>query len=305
MAESPEHEFLKHSTRQILEDFSRLKIYGFTETERRKFDVSCLIERDWSRPLVGQVLWKHLEGVDKDVRILLADTDSEIKLLVARDSIKIRQRFEEVVSDFRRSGRFPDLFRLRSIWVPYDFDADDERQREMIGELVRAAIVQDILFNVVFGNLSEENVRFFLYTSGIPGLNLAILYIIATEGFFNISWLSKRLDVSTGPVREKLLLLHGAGFITTPPGSLAYRTTLRGRVFLDILMRLVFELTKASLSEEMKYILTKLGCKIVPLEEVAVAKEVFPRNPYIVLVRTIEEAKRNWGIYLFRSYWNR
>lgn len=71
MAESLEHEFLKNHFNLILQRFSNLKLYGFTETERKRFDLSCLLERDWTRPLVGQVLWRHSSGIDKDLRTLL------------------------------------------------------------------------------------------------------------------------------------------------------------------------------------------------------------------------------------------
>ncbi|MBD2022975.1 hypothetical protein, partial [Leptolyngbya sp. FACHB-711] len=115
MAESPEHEFLKNQANLVLNEFSSLKLYGFTETNRKTFDFSCLLNRDWSRPLVGQVLWKHIEGLEKDIRTLLADTESEIKVYVASDTIKHHTTFEEVVSDYRRTGRFNDLFRLKPI----------------------------------------------------------------------------------------------------------------------------------------------------------------------------------------------
>jgi hypothetical protein len=65
MAESPEHQFLKSEATKVLEDFSCLHLYGYTETDRKKFDFSCLLERDWSRPLVGQVLWKHSQETAK------------------------------------------------------------------------------------------------------------------------------------------------------------------------------------------------------------------------------------------------
>ena len=128
MAESPEHDFLKTHFSRVLQDFSALKLYGFTETDRKRFDFSCLLDRDWSRPLAGQVLWRHTEGIEKDVRTLLTDTQSEIKVYLASDTVRHHATFEETISDFRRSGRFRDLFRFRPIWVPSDFDADKDNQ---------------------------------------------------------------------------------------------------------------------------------------------------------------------------------
>lgn len=299
MAESPEHEFLKQKTNQVLSDFSKLKLFGFTETDRKKFDFSCLLERDWSRPLVGQVLWKHIEGIDKDIRTLITEQESEIKLYVARDSMKSRQHLEETLGEFRKSGRFPDLFRFKSIWIPQDFDADKEKQQHLVEEILKKAIVEDILFNIIFGNLSEQNIRFFLDATGVQGLNLALLYIISiSNNIHNITSLAQFVEMSTGPVREKLMLLKGAGFINNPTGAILYGTTLRGRVFLDLIQRLFIELQTSPLSEEMQYILCRLGCDIVPFDEVAKNREIFPKNMYVALVRTIFEATKKWEIDL-------
>lgn len=298
MAESAEHDFLKNKANQVLADFSNLKLYGFTETDRKKFDFSCLLERDWSRPLVGQVLWKHVEGIEKDIRTLVTEKESEIKLYVARDSIQARQQFEETIGEFRKSGRFPDLFRFKSIWIPQDFDADKEKQQTLVGQILTEAIVEDILFNVVFGNLTAQNIRFFLDATGVQGLNLALLYIISTDEdpHHNITSLAQRVEMSSGPVREKLMLLKGAGFISNPIGAILYRTTLRGRVFLDLARRLFIELQTPVLSEELKYILRKLDCNIVPLEEIVANTEIFPESMYVALVQTIFEATRKWDV---------
>lgn len=297
MAESPEHEFLKQSANRVLEAFSNLRLYGFTETDRKKFDFSCLLERDWSRPLVGQVLWKHTEGIDKDIRTLVTDAESEIKLYVARDSIQARQHCEEIIGEFRRSGRFPDLFRFKSIWVPSDFDADKENQQRLIWGILQEALVKDILFNVVFGNLTEENIHFFLDSPGVSGLNLALLYTISTDKdqWHNIRSLSQRVDMSSGPVREKLMLLKGAGFVDTPRHAILYRTTLRGRVFLDLARRLYSELETPGLTSELVYVLQKLGCQVVPLEN---DEQKPPQEPFVDLVRTIWAAVRQWEIDL-------
>lgn len=262
MPESPEHEFLKTHFNQILKDFSSLKLYGFTETTRKKFDFSCLLERDWKQAVSGQVLWRHAEGIDKDVRTLLTDSDSEIKVYLASDTVSHHATFEEALSDFRRSGRFTDLFRLKPIWVPADFDADQEEQRALIGNIVKSQIIEDILFNVVFGHITADNVILFLGTSGTLGLTIAILHDIATKGFVNIAHLKQRLDISAGPVRERLPLLEGIGFITSPvSGGLLYSESQKGKVFLDIVSRLATELESGKISDELTYILAKLGCQ--------------------------------------------
>ena len=44
MTESVEHSFLKNIATEVLRDFSNSRLYGFTETERKKFDMSCLLK---------------------------------------------------------------------------------------------------------------------------------------------------------------------------------------------------------------------------------------------------------------------
>ena len=56
MAESAEHTFLKGEFLNVLETFSLTSIFGYVEGDRKKYDMSCVIKRDWERPLVGQAL---------------------------------------------------------------------------------------------------------------------------------------------------------------------------------------------------------------------------------------------------------
>lgn len=301
MAESPEHSFLKNKFIETLDDFSALQLYGFKETDRKKFDFSCLLVRGWDRPLVGQVVWKHVEGMDKDIRSLINDPRSDIKAYILIDNMKTRMQFEEIMTDLQRSKRHSDLFKVKTFWVPQDFDADREQQRTYVSDILKSSIVQDVLFNVVFGHITANNIEFFLDVSGIPGLNLLLLYDIAKNGFVNISVISKRLGVSPGPVREKLITLHGAGFLDTPRGAYMFEVTPKGKLFLDILARLSKELRLPSLTPELGFILSKLGCQPVNASEVHMNQEVFPSNLYIHLVKTINEAVRTWRIELVQT----
>ena len=115
------------------------------------------------------------------------------------------------------------------------------------------------LFNIVFGNLSANDVNLFLDVSGIPGLNLSILYEIATNGFVNYPDLLKRLDMrSTGPIREKIILLSSIGFLNRPrKGASMYQISHKGRVFLEVIRRLLKELNEGSISSELNFILNK------------------------------------------------
>jgi hypothetical protein len=267
MAESPEHQFLSESFLQVLDRFSALDLYGYREAERRRFDFAATIDRDWSRPLAGQTLWSHSRGLDKDIRILLSDQESEIKAFVARDNIRNRSRFAEAVQDFKAAGLGDDLFKLRPIWVPDRFDADDAEQRKTMRSVLEEEIVQDILFNVVFGRLTARDVELFLSSTGRIGLCLAVLVFTAEHTIGNIALPSTALGSSGSPIRERLLILHGAGFIAGPTGKPGYSVinsvTQKGRVFLDLLTQLKKELSQAALSPELSFVLEKVGCSPV------------------------------------------
>ncbi|WP_437914617.1 hypothetical protein WME73_02485 [Sorangium sp. So ce302] len=298
MAEAPEHAFLKTETVAVLNRFARLRLYGCTESDRRRFDLACMLERDWKRPLVGQVLWKHSEGLEKDIRTMVTDGEADIWLYVASDQVRHRLALEEVIHDYRRSGRAQDLFKLKVLWIPSDFDADSEVERGAVARVLESQIVEDILLNVVLGNLSADDVAFFLKASGIPGLNLAVLCEAAKGEPTNFSMVARNLGVSAAPIREKFMLLAGAGLVAAPLGSAAYQVTPRGTVFLDLLARVWQQATSDAVSSEMKFLLEKLGGDVVPLGVVNENREVFPSNPYVGLLKTIASAERRWGLDL-------
>src|SRR5215469_8878949 len=104
MAESAEHQFLSQCITKALAQLARSNLYAYVEAERRKFDFACELKRDWSRPLVGQTLWNHTAGVDKDLRTMLLDSDAEICVYVARDTVKAHRLLSEAMKDFRSSG---------------------------------------------------------------------------------------------------------------------------------------------------------------------------------------------------------
>lgn len=68
LSESDEHAFLSGRTIDLLSDMSQAGLYGFKESDRKKFDFTCNLVRDWSRLISGQTLWKHSEGIEKDLR---------------------------------------------------------------------------------------------------------------------------------------------------------------------------------------------------------------------------------------------
>ena len=265
MAEAPEHAFLCKKFLEIIEAFSKSEVYGYTEASRKKFDFACDIQRDWRRPLVGQTLWKHQEGVDKDIRSMVLEPDTDIWVYLIRDNVKNRALLQEVLQDFRRAAQGDQLFKLKRFWIPEDFDADDENARKVVESTLKDAIVNDLLLNVVFGKLSSTDVKYFLNAPGALGLNLAVLYEIATQGFVNYPALSKKFGVSAGPLREKVFNLLGSGFIWCWQGASMYYVSLKGRVFLDLLRKYTIEEeNQATVSHEVKYLFKMLGVDIAP-----------------------------------------
>jgi hypothetical protein len=144
MAESTEHQFLSQCVTGALSQLSRTNLYAYVEAERRKFDFACELIRDWSRPLVGQTLWNHTAGVDKDLRTMLLDKDAQICVYVARDTVKARRLISEVMHDFRSSSTAVEPYRLRVLWVPSDFDADHDDQRDFVTQLVWDRVLSSV-----------------------------------------------------------------------------------------------------------------------------------------------------------------
>lgn len=261
MAESPEHYFLKSEFLKVLEDFSATKIYGYSESDRKRYDMSCSIKRDWERPLVGQTLWGNESGIDKDVRTLVTTSEADIWAYVVRDSVKNRATLYEIVKDYKNSKYRESLFKLKLFWIPNDFDADKENERRVVGDILKNSVVDDLLFNIVFGNLTVTDFIFFIRgIRGIFGLPLAILSHIATNGLGNFVTIHKTLAVSKSPIREKAGQLQAKGFLTGT--GLITHISLKGRVLLSIIKRLIEEYESKKFTPELVFILSKLGQQI-------------------------------------------
>ncbi len=257
MAESEEHKFIKTCITDTLKKFSNSKLYGYSEADRRKFDLACMLERDWSRPLVGQVLWRNTGGIDKDIRTLINDTDSEIKIYAISLSSAHRSTFFEVMNDYKRSGNYPDLFKVKPIIISSKVDVDKESDRQKVSSLIQSQIVDDILFNVIFGNLNKNDLKLLFDVGGIGGLHITVLYKIATQRFNSLSAFCKSMDISAGPVRETLPLLHALRLIESKE---SYVVSQKGRVLLDIIGQIYLSYQSGIYSDELLYILEKLDC---------------------------------------------
>jgi hypothetical protein len=215
---------------------------GVTESQRRTFDYSCVLMRDCSRPLVAQVLWRHHQGIDKDLRTLIQDTDSLLKVYFVKDTIRARTRVDEVLASYRQHPATRDLLRgLRIIPVPSGFDADKDTNRLWMAKYLEHLITRDILFNVVFGRFDSEDFRIFCEHGGPIGLKFAILEIIVREGIWHMPSLKKKLQYgTTGPIREVMTMLNAVGFTRTDTMGVCL-STAKGRVMMDIVRRLSYE----------------------------------------------------------------
>ena len=308
MVESVEHQFLSGCVTDVLNRLSQTNLYGYVEAERRKFDFACELVRDHSRPLVGQTLWSHTAGVDKDIRTMLLDTEAEICAYVARDTMKARRLLSEAVSDFRAGGGNLGTHRLRVFWVPSDFDADDEVQRDIVSNLVSDAVSRDIVMNILFGNLTPEDVRFFGRVSGTPGLHLAMLHVISTsdEPHTTTKWLSDRLGVSQGAIRERLLRLLGCGMLTQFGGGASWASaTTKGRLFLDLCGRIWSAVQTDDFDAELMQILRLLEMRYSPTAVATSSDALHLAGPLLTevpematgrIVATIAAAIERWQL---------
>src|SRR3712207_1280016 len=119
--------------------------------------------------------------------MLLSDQESQIKAYLVRHNVKNQAKFAEALLDYKSTHIKNELFRLRPIWVPDGFDADSEDDRRTMRNFITAAVVQDILFNVVFGRLTSDDVDIFLSATGFVGLQLALLAHIAEHPMGNLA----------------------------------------------------------------------------------------------------------------------
>ncbi|HKG44777.1 MAG TPA: hypothetical protein VKB10_11105 [Gaiellaceae bacterium] len=290
MGESPEHQFLKQTVLDVLEEFSRLQLYGVTEAARRRFDFSCRLERDWTRLLAGQAAWRNQDGIEKDVRTLLTDSESEIKAFVVRDTLAHRRLVDEAVADFSRLTPI-EPFRFKTFWVPSDFDADDEHHRRYVRDRLRAEIVDDILFKVVFGQVDAQSLRPLLDTTGRIDLVVALLAYIAERPLDNRVGPSSALGVSPNTIDRRLIALQTAGLVRNLPRTLVAEVSPAGRTVLDILARLDLESSSGVLTSELAYILGRLGCHVPDELVLETLWTAGPSTPFVRLMQVLAATK--------------
>ncbi|MYT13347.1 MULTISPECIES: HTH domain-containing protein [unclassified Streptomyces] len=249
----------------VLEGMSNTGLYAFKETDRKKFDFTCDLVRDWSRLISGQTLWKHSEGIDKDLRILLSDDESKITLYVARDTTSNRRTVHEIISDTKKTPMRERLARLRTVWIPSDFDADKEEDRETVWQLLTERLTRDLLISVILGGVSVRDIEAVGMRGRTPGLSLALIESIASDGFVSVPNLARRLSVSTTMVRNRIQLLAAFGLLDGADSAvITYQPSVKGKVVLDICRSLVMAANSdVGVTPEFQYVLEVLGMRYV------------------------------------------
>lgn len=261
MTESAEHKFIKICIADTLKNFSTTKLYHYEEADRNKYDIACALTRDWSRPLVGQILWRNSRGIEKDIRTLLNDLDSEIKLYAISASMAHEHAVMEILNDYKKSGKYLDLYKLKIIRIPPDLDLDKEIQIQSIRKIVENQIVDDILLNVIFANISLLDIDLLSRADGGDGIHIIILYSVATGKYSSLASLARSLDLGVTRIREIIKFLLGLGLMeSTSPFASTYVVSQKGRVLLSILEQLDLSFKAENYSDELLLILHKLGC---------------------------------------------
>lgn len=259
---SPEHEFLIAQVDESLRNFSATSLIGVAEAERKKFDYGCILQRDMSRPLVAQVLWSHTEGIEKDLRTLLHDSEALIKLYLVRSTTSHLMRIDEVIRSYSNDSSLRSkLTGLRLIPVPDSFDADSHMQQDWMAGYVNEKLSSDLLFGILFGQLNQREFEVFVDHGGPLGLKLAVLDEIAAYGLTHMPTFKERIGYKTdGPIRETIGMLSAAGFVQRLPRTNICLPTVKGRTMLDLTRRLMFELDAGDgWAPETLRILQKLG----------------------------------------------
>jgi hypothetical protein len=293
MAESDEHRFVTSTFLELTQDLSRSRVYGYQEADRKIFDFACVLASNYERQLVGQTLRSHPDGIEKDLNTLLLGQTSEISLLLYSDSAKNVARIHEVLARARRT--VPDeVARLRLFSYPANFDADDEDQRAAVRTSLEERVVDDLLLNVVLGNLLSNDIAVFLDSTSRhnPGLLLALLERIAVDLWPTATDLGRQFKdtAGVGSIRRRLQALFMCGMIERPlqRSVRPYRISHRGWT----LLRLCKLLSEKTITAELAFIVGRLG---IGPERHVLMNDSRARRPYQPILNHVDTPEfRRW-----------
>ena len=293
---SPEHEFVTQVFLECVEEMARSGIYSYTEADRGRFDFACLLDQHKERSIIGQTLRSHSSGIEKDLNWLLLGPDSSVPVYLYTDTTAHRSRIGEVVSNAQ--SRLCDRVSLLRLYPFEPFDADDESQRSAVQSQLKEHVVDDLLLNVVFGQLDATDIAIYLNAAGMSGLMTSVLETIASDGFLNYRTLSKAIGVSPSTIRPRIASLLAAGMIETVKHCSVYRPTHRGRVFLRIAHILSLPIR---IDPQTQFILDRIGLPTPRLtsEEIIWSVQGFPNLPPLTqLENEIRDAYERYGVTL-------
>lgn len=132
------------------------------------------------------------------------------------------------------------------IFVPHDFDADNEDDRLWLRSFLGTSFSQDIAFGIVFGGLSKHVLDVFIGHNGPFGLKYAVLHEIVQNGLTHTPTFKESLGYKTdGPIREAIAMLNAAGLVRRWSSSVCCFPTIRGRFLLDFTRRLLLDVHSA------------------------------------------------------------
>ncbi|MDN0197073.1 hypothetical protein [Streptomyces sp. S.PNR 29] len=305
MASSREHDFLSSAALRIMESASKSRLFGYTEGQRKLFDFSCDLKRDWSKVVAGQTLWQHGgDGIDKDIRTFLNEEDIHAAVYIARHESRHRARFAEVTQSYLKGPMRNRLSRLRVFWVPADFDARDEKSCESIYNSLKEEITKDLLLQVALGGLTPQDVTRFA-SSKRPGLPIAILSYVKEHGYRSNRTASKALSVGLDPLRYEIERLFILGFLDSESlqGGI-YHVTDSGNAMLDIASRLRdylrANLGNGNQNDEFEHICRVLGIDYssIPITTRLIGKdaEVDIQNPTALLLQHVAQADADGSV---------
>jgi hypothetical protein len=311
MPSSLEHDFLSSTALRIMESASRSKLFGYTEGQRKLFDFSCDLKRDWSKVIVGQTLWKHDgDGIDKDLRTFLNEEDIHAAVYIARHDRRHRARLAEVTQSYLNGPYRDRLSRLRIFWVPADFDAKSDNDKELIYNVLKDEITKDLLLHVALGGLTLQDVTRFS-SSKRPGLPIAILSHVRKHGYRNHRHTSRELNVPLDALRYETERLFVIGFLGSESlqGGI-YHLTDSGNGMLDICSRLRDylrgKLGDGNENKEFEHICRLLGIyyPTIPIATPLTGKdaEVDIQDPTALLLQHVAQANEDGKVEWLKPY---